>query len=216
MILSDAFFNKGPEKLANALLGKVLRRKYKNVWLSVKIIETECYYLTDKASHSSLGYTEKRKALFMPYGTIYMYYSHGKDSLNISAKGKGNAVLVKSGVPFLGSEDSMLELMHQLNPASNGIRRHSQKLCSGQTLLCKSLHLKVKDWDQKTFDPAVFYVEDVGYRPSQIIKAKRLGIPEGRDEHLLYRFIDAQYAPLCTSNPLSKKKYREGRDYAHS
>jgi len=43
--------------------------------LTAQILETEAYYLNDKASHASLGFTEKRKALFMPPGTIYMYFS---------------------------------------------------------------------------------------------------------------------------------------------
>ena len=216
MKLTTKFFNRDPEVMAKALLGKVLRRKYKNIWLSVMIIETECYYLHDKASHSSLGYTEKRKALFMPGGTLYMYYAHGKSSMNISAKGKGNAVLVKAGIPYLDgpNQAKMLAFMHLLNPSNQQNKpRHPHKLASGQTLLCKSLHLQVKDWDQKTFDPQEFYVEDVGYRPKKIIKTKRLGIPVGRDEHLLYRFIDFDYTKFCTNNPLTKRLYQPGKDY---
>ncbi|MDV3444008.1 DNA-3-methyladenine glycosylase, partial [Pseudomonas otitidis] len=34
-------------------------------WLSARIIETEAYYLAEKGSHASLGYTEKRRALFL-------------------------------------------------------------------------------------------------------------------------------------------------------
>ena len=40
----------------------------------------------------------------------------------------------------------------------------------------------------------------------------RLGIPGGRDEHLMYRFVDAGYAPYCTRNPLRRGQV-EGRDY---
>ena len=46
----------------------------------------------------SLGYTEKRKALFLDGGHIYMY-ARGGDSLNFSAHGPGNAVLIKSAYP---------------------------------------------------------------------------------------------------------------------
>ncbi|MFT6436657.1 MAG: DNA-3-methyladenine glycosylase [Candidatus Azotimanducaceae bacterium] len=71
------FFDQDPMLLAISLLGKVLRRKIcrQNTthWLAAKIVETEEYYLSDKASHSYLGYTEKRNAMFMPPRTIYMY-----------------------------------------------------------------------------------------------------------------------------------------------
>src|SRR5690348_6382481 len=100
MILTQQFFNRDPQVVAQALLGKVLCHKYKGLWLCAEIIETEAYYIHDKGSHASLGYTDKRKALFMPAGTIYMYYARGGDSFNISCKGEGNAVLIKSGFPF--------------------------------------------------------------------------------------------------------------------
>ncbi len=96
MILPVNFFDQDAIKVAKELLGKVIRAKHNNIWLSATIIETEAYYTNDKASHGSLGYTEKRRALFMPPGTIYMYYARGKDSLNVSVQGEGNAVLISN------------------------------------------------------------------------------------------------------------------------
>jgi len=203
-ILTTDFFDCDAKALAQALLGKVIRVRYRNSWLCVMIIETEAYYLTDKGSHASLGFTQKRKALFMPAGTIYMYYARGGDSLNISAKGDGDAVLIKSAIPYqdkFGAKN-MIPIMQRLNP-----RKHSDeprlpdKLCSGQTLLCKSLRLKVPEWDQQQFDVDKFFLEDMGYEPAEIIQTSRLGIPAGRDEHLPYRFIDRQYMSSCTKKP---------------
>lgn len=184
-------------------------------WLSAQIIETEAYELADKGSHASLGFTLKRKALFMPPGTIYMYYSRAGDSLNISAEGEGNAVLIKSAYPYFDGqspENLVLPIMQSLNPSRNGMRPIS-KLCSGQALLCRALSLKVKNWDQGNFDINSFYIEDCGYKVNKIINTPRLGIPLGRDEHLLYRFIDYDYAAFCTSNPLTKKKWQVGKDF---
>ena len=191
-MLSNKFFNQDALCVARKLLGKVIRAKYKDIWLSAMITATEAYYIHDKASHSSLGYTEKRKALFMPPGTIYMYYARGGDSLNVSVKGQGNAVLIKSALPYIdqNTPQNMLEVMQKLNPLKNSnLPRPPPKLCSGQTLLCNSLNLKVKEWDQKQFDPNQLYFEDVSYKPTKIIQTTRLGIPKGRDEDLLYRFI---------------------------
>lgn len=82
----------------------------------------------------------------------------------------------------------MITTMHTLNPLLGGRKRAIEKLCAGQALLCRSLGLTVPTWDQKQFCD-IFYIKDVGYIPKTILLAKRRGIPKGRDEDLLYRFI---------------------------
>jgi DNA-3-methyladenine glycosylase len=86
----------------------------------------------------------------------------------------------------------------------NDLIKSGEKLCAGQTLLCKSLGLTVKRWNAKQFDCKKFYIDDVGYRPQKIIQTTRLGIPKGRDEDLPYRFIDYDKARYCTYNPLTR------------
>ncbi len=195
--LEASFFDRTPCEVARDLLGKVIFRLYDGVWLKAQIIETESYYLHEKGSHASLGYTEKRRALFMPAGTIYMYYARGGDSLNMSCHGEGNAVLIKSGYPY-GDDAEMIRMMKHLNPfKSDGRERETEKLCSGQTLICRSLALKVPQYDAKTFDEC-FFMADTGYRPEKTAEAPRLGIPKGRDEHLPYRYIDVKYMNFCT------------------
>ena len=76
--LTDDFFDRDAQCLARELLGKVIRHRVNGLWLSARIIETEAYYCADKGSHASLGYTEKRKALFLDGGHIYMYYGPGQ------------------------------------------------------------------------------------------------------------------------------------------
>lgn len=212
--LPDAFFDRDAQILARDLLGKVIRHRVGDLWLSARIIETEAYYCAEKGSHASLGYTEKRKALFLDGGHIYMYYARGGDSLNFSAQGPGNAVLIKSAYPWVDelSGPSSLAQMLLNNPDAQGRPRPSQKLCAGQTLLCKALGLKVPVWDAKRFDHEVLLVEDVGQTPAHVIQATRLGIPHGRDDHLMYHFVDAAYAAYCTRNPLRRGQV-EGRDY---
>ncbi|MEN0105705.1 MAG: DNA-3-methyladenine glycosylase [Pseudomonas sp.] len=212
--LPDSFFNRDAQVLAQALLGKVIRHQVDGLWLAARIIETEAYYCAEKGSHASLGYTEKRRALFLDGGHIYMYYARGGDSLNFSALGPGNAVLIKSAFPYTDAHSGApsLEQMQRNNPAAIGQPRELEKLCNGQTLLCRALGLKVPAWDAQRFDPQRLFVEDVGYAPEQIIQTTRLGIPPGRDEHLLYRFVDAAYARHCTRNPL-RRGQQENRDF---
>ena len=213
-MLPDAFFDRDAQLVARELLGKVIRHRVNGLWLSARIIETEAYYCAEKGSHASLGYTEKRKALFLDGGHIYMYYARGGDSLNFSAQGPGNAVLIKSAYPWVDalSGPASLAQMQLNNPDAQGQPRPAQKVCAGQTLLCKALGLKVREWDAKRFDRERLWVDDVRERPSRILQTTRLGIPHGRDEHLLYRFVDADYAPYCTRNPLRRGQV-EGQDY---
>ncbi|MBU1331107.1 MAG: DNA-3-methyladenine glycosylase [Gammaproteobacteria bacterium] len=212
--LPAAFFNRDACALACDLLGKVIRHRQGDLWLSARIIETEAYYLEEKGSHASLGYTEKRRALFLDGGHIYMYYARGGDSLNFSAKGPGNAVLIKSAAPWLDavSGPDSLARMQANNPDRLGLQRPSEHLCAGQTLLCKALGLRVPDWDARPFDPQRLFVEDVGSALPRVLQTTRLGIPAGRDEHLLYRFVDPAYARQCTRNPLRRGQV-EGCDY---
>ncbi|HCP45030.1 MAG TPA: hypothetical protein DIU15_03260, partial [Deltaproteobacteria bacterium] len=184
-------------------------------WLAAAIVEAEAYCIDERASHSSKGRTPSREPMFMAPGTLYMYYSRAGDSLNLSCRGEGNAVLVKAARPYVDalSPAENLEVMQSLNPGPGGRTRDPSRLCSGQTLLCRSLALTVKDWNGKVFDPDRFRLEDVGCSPQTIIQAPRLGIPQGRDEHLLYRFVDRDFAHLSTSNPLTRRAWREGRDY---
>ena len=201
MILSKPFFAQHASRVAIQLLGKVIYHKVDGDWLSAQIIETESYFIHEKGSHASLGKTKSRKALFMQPGTIYMYYARGGDSFNISCLGAGNAVLIKSAIPFINDlTPNMIEILHRNNPRRNGERRESMYLCSGQTLVCKSLGITVAEWDKKEFDPNKFYIADNQYTPREIIQTTRLGIPP---EHLMQRFIDLAYVKYCTKNPLS-------------
>ncbi|MCU1715588.1 DNA-3-methyladenine glycosylase [Pseudomonas sp. 5P_3.1_Bac2] len=204
--LSAAFFDRDACLLAQELLGKIIRHRVGELWLSARIIETEAYYLAEKGSHASLGYTHKRRALFMDGGHIYMYYARGGDSLNFSAQGPGNAVLIKSAFTWQDqhSGPASVAQMQANNPNAQGQARPPEQLCAGQTLLCRALGLKVPDWDAQRFDEQRLFVEDIGQTPAQIIQCPRLGIPAGRDEHLLHRFVDAEYARFCTRNPLRR------------
>ncbi|HAK51012.1 MAG TPA: DNA-3-methyladenine glycosylase [Gammaproteobacteria bacterium] len=216
--LGSGFFDKPSRKLAIDLLGKVLRHNIqyqgRSVWLSARIIETEAYEITEKGSHPSLGFTPKRAALIMAPGTIYMYYSRGKDSINFSARGKGHGVLVKSAFPHIDrvSPKICVEITQKLNPSPSGVRT-PESLCKGQTLMCKALDLKLTEWDQMCLDEDNFVLTDAGLKVPHIIQCPRLGIPIGRDEHLMYRFVDYSLAKHCTSNPLTKRRWRIDKDY---
>ncbi|MCK4676463.1 MAG: DNA-3-methyladenine glycosylase, partial [Gammaproteobacteria bacterium] len=51
-VVKTSFFNRDACLVAKQLLGKIIRRKYQGHWLAARIIETEAYYLEEKASHA--------------------------------------------------------------------------------------------------------------------------------------------------------------------
>ncbi len=208
--MDEAFFDQPALELAPGLLGAVLRRRIGAVWVGAMIVETEAYLRSERASHSSLGRTPSREPMFMPAGTLYLYHSRGGASLNLSATGDGDAVLIKAAVPW--TDGAGLEAMHGANPRRDGGRRPDHRLCSGQGLLCRALDLRVADWTGRRFDPEAFFLEE-GAPPQRIARTRRLGIPTGRDEHLPYRFVHAEHARSATKNPLTMRSWARGRDY---
>ena len=207
------FFDRDALELARDLLGKVIRHRVDGLWLSARIIETEAYYQAEKGSHASLGYTHKRRALFMDGGVIYMYYARRRlAELQRRRAGQRRADQVRPslGRRAFGARGAGAHAGAQSRRHRPGAAPH--KLCAGQTLLCRALGLKVPDWDARRFDPEALYVEDVGERPAALVRCARLGIPAGRDEHLQYRYVDPAYAAFCTRNPLRRGQVA-GRDY---
>ncbi|MEO1053845.1 MAG: DNA-3-methyladenine glycosylase [Bacteroidota bacterium] len=212
-MLPTTFYDREAPLVAKELVGKVVRRKHGNIWLSACIVETEAYG-SDKGNHAWLGRTPAREAMWAPSGTIYMYLSLGGDSLNISVRGQGHVVLIKGGRPWIDrfSGVEALEAMHKFNPGSKGNRK-DYKLLAGQSLFAKALDLKVSAWNGEQFDPGRFFIEDTGYRPASIIRCRRLGLPEHRAPDLMLRYVDESHVRSATQNPLGKKSWKEGIDY---
>lgn len=201
--------------MARDLIGCVLRRRLEDVWLGVRIVETEAYGLNDPASHAYLGRTPSREPMWMPPGTIYMYHSRAGPSLNVSCGTGPEAVLIKAGLPMVDerSPQAALDAMHRLNPAPDGrSRRADERLCAGQTLLCRSLGLTVPEWTGRQFDPDRFFIEARNARP-RIIATLRLGIRPERDDGRRSRYLDRALASAATSNPLRRRGAQAGVDY---
>ncbi len=203
-------FGGPPVEIARSLIGRLLVRRRQGLLLTVRIIETEAYAITDRASHSSLGRTPSREPMFASTGTIYMYWSRGGPSLNVSVGAPGDAVLIKGAVAV--SEGPALAAMHALSPLRGGGRRPDHKLLSGQSLLCRALDLRVADWTGQGFGGDLRLMDD-GARPAEILQTTRLGIAQGRDEQLPWRFVHREHARSATSNPTTRRGAVQGRDW---
>src|ERR1035438_8989813 len=106
ILLSPAFFNRDPRKVARDLLGKVLVRKVGRKKLAGRIVETEAYLCAgDAAAHSAAGKTLRNAVLFGPPGFAYVYFIYGNHyCLNVSCLPEGDAgcVLLRAMEPVFG------------------------------------------------------------------------------------------------------------------
>ena len=230
--LGTDFFARDAQLVACELVGKALFHWHGGIWRVALVVETEAYYLHERASHASLGWTPKRRALFMPAGTVYMYHARGGASCNMGCQGEGDAVLIKAGrvlpappagVPLFvhQAHQQMLQAMQRSNSLPGGRMREAERLCAGQTLLCRSLGLTVAGWDAQPLQlppplsaselrvapwrlppPSNPQLElqwwHVGDAPPTLLRAARLGIAAHRHSRLPYRFLDPRYLSSST------------------
>lgn len=105
-LLSPAFFNRDPRRVARALLGKVLVRKTSRGILAGRIVETEAYLgRGDAAAHSASGRTARNSVVFGPPGHAYVYFIYGNHyCLNVSClpEGEAGGVLFRALEPVAG------------------------------------------------------------------------------------------------------------------
>ncbi|XP_028669962.2 DNA-3-methyladenine glycosylase [Erpetoichthys calabaricus] len=178
--LGDSFFDQPCIHLAKALLGKVLVRTLADgTELRGRVVETEAYLGgEDKASHSYQGKrTPRNAAMFMKPGTIYVYPIYGIYlCMNISSRGDGAAVLLRSLEPLLG-----VERMQELRSVRRKESRRALKdkdLCNGPSKLCQALAIQ-RGFDRRDLaaDEEIRLEEDPSAeQPHAVVSASRIGI----------------------------------------
>ena len=83
-VLPRALFAGPPDRVAAALLGKLLVRRLPGLddaeqALAGRIVETEAYFSTgDPAAHAAAGRTERNRVLWGEPGHAYVYFIYGR------------------------------------------------------------------------------------------------------------------------------------------
>ena len=195
-LMPRAFFERPPDAVARAVLGKLLVRRTPEALLVARLVEVEAYIGDgDPAAHAAAGRTARNSVLFGPAGHAYVYFIYGMHScLNISCElaGQAGSVLVRALEPLQGIAEMA---------AWRGLSAHASPrlLTSGPGRLCQAfgiirathngVDLLSKDSDLQ--------LRDDGYETPGIVTTTRIGITKAAERPL--RFLVA--GNRCVSGP---------------
>lgn len=182
--LGLSFYDKQCDVLAKHLLGKTLVRTLDSgERLSGVIVETEAYLgRVDKAAHSYKGKTEKNEAMFMDPGTAYVYNIYGMYCcMNISSKGEGCAVLIRSLEPKEGIDIMEKERSKAKKDQTKKLKH--KDFCNGPSKLCQSLHITknaINKLDMTSSDK-IWLEDNKTINDDMIVVSKRININYAED-----------------------------------
>src|SRR6202795_5074266 len=192
-LLSSAFFNRDPRRVARSLLGKVLIRKTPRGILAGRIVETEAYLGEgDAAAHTASGKTSRNSVLFGPPGFAYVYFIYGNYyCLNVSCLPDGvpGGVLFRALEPLAGvkymAEARGIEVAKELD-----LRRISslKQISSGPGRMAEALEItRDRDNGKSLVSPrSDLRIVDDGYRVRRVAVTPRIGIVKSAEQPLRY------------------------------
>ena len=182
-----------PRCSPRALLGKIIRHRHQgHGWLRES---SRPRPITWRKRAAMPAWLHREASRPVPRWRPYLHVQRGGDSLNFSAQGPGNAVLIKSALPWLDvalCAGRPATHAGQQPGGRSGERRPPERLCAGQTLRCAGRWApRCRTGDAQRFDPRAPVRRRRRRTPGANHPALPcLGIPR-RDEHLPHRFVDA-------------------------
>src|ERR1700755_3193215 len=173
-LMPRAFFERPPDAVARAVLGKLLVRRTPEAFLVACLGEVEAYIGDgDPAAHAAAGRTARNSVLFGPAGHAYVYFIYGMHScLNISCEpaGQAGSVLVRALEPLQGLAE--MAAWRGLSPHARPrlLTSRSRRLCqafgitrathNGMELLSEESELQLRDDGHET--PGILTTPRIG------------------------------------------------------
>jgi DNA-3-methyladenine glycosylase len=188
-LLPRSFYEKSPEIVARALLGKIVLTHRNGKRLSGRVVEAEAYLgLSDPASHAYTGRSKFNDVLFGPPGYTDVYLIYGMYyCLNVSCHPDGvpGGVLFRALDPLEG-----IETMADLRGVPHG--SSAKVLTGGPGRLCQALGITRATHHNVdvTRRASLLQILDDGFRPEKIDVTPRIGIRKAAD--LPLRFVVAE------------------------
>ena len=202
-ILSSAFFDRDPRRVARALLGKLLIRKTPRGILAGRIVETEAYLgERDAAAHTASGKTLRNSVLFGPPGFAYVYFIYGNYyCLNVSCLSDGvpGGVLFRALEPLTGVKE-MAAGRGLKAPEPEDLKKLSwlRKISSGPGRMCEAFGITRARDNGKSFvsSQSDLQIADDGYRLRRVLVGPRIGITKSAAEQLRYLIADNPFVSV--------------------
>ena len=191
MKLNRNFYNRDARIVGEDLIGKILVRKYDDIVIKSRIIETEAYIAAiDKASHGYGGkITPRTKIMFGPPGYAYVYFIYGMYyCLNFVTEEEGtcSAVLIRAAEPLINEEEMSINRYNKnLNELTNYQKRN---ISNGPGKLCNALKITT-DHNGIDLTGDEIYVEDDGFKGFETVISKRINIDYAEEaKDFLWRY----------------------------
>jgi len=168
------------EKVARSLLGAHIRTQIDEAATEVMLTEVEAYGAEDPASHSFRGLRVSNRAMFEKAGTLYVYRSYGVHwcaNVVTGPAGRGEAVLLRAGVPIVGEA----VMRHR--------RGREDHLCDGPGKLCQALGI-TGDLDGTSLETGPARLTLADEIPGKVMATSRIGITKATER--LWRFVLVQ------------------------
>jgi len=202
-LLPRSFFETPPERVASALLGKVLVHRTEGGLLAGRIVEVEAYLgphsdTPDAAAHSHRGPTPRNSVLFGPAGYSYVYTIYGRyfcANFSCEAEGQAGGVLLRALEPVLGIEQMVLNRGLAEGAAA-------RELTSGPSRLCQALGLTREQHNglDVVDEASILQVRDDGFVAGTILTTPRIGLnPANPALDWPLRYVLAGHS--CVSGP---------------
>ena len=187
-VLTREFYERTPEQVARALIGKHLVRRTVEGVCRGAIVETEAYLATgDSASHSYRGLTRKNATMFGRAGLLYVYPIHARYCLNAVTESRGiaSAVLIRAVIPLQG-----IELIQQRRAVP------VIDLARGPARLCEAFAVdrRLDGWDLTRGTRIwIEQPEDSSVTDDVIATSSRIGVTSAHDLELRFFLKDCPY-----------------------
>ncbi len=181
--LPRSFYDRNAVKVAPALLGCVLARRWRAGWILGRIVETEAYVGEhDLACHARAGRTARTEVMYGEAGHAYVYLIYGIHPMLNCVCGPGsdaNAVLIRAAEPLPQSDPWL----------------HSSARGPGN--LCKAFGIKLSDNRADLCDESSGLIVLPRTGRPRIVRGPRIGVDyAGRWAGEPLRFCDARSAHL--------------------
>ena len=189
--MPDAFavLEGSAEEVAPLLLGCLLVRELNGQRLVGRIVETESYDMSDAASHSYRGETERTRVMFGTAGHLYVYFTYGMHyccNVVVGPEGHGAAVLIRAIEPREG-EDVMITNRKGLQGA---------QVSNGPAKLCYALGIDKRLNGHDLHEPPLQLVVNDPLPKEQIVQTVRVGINQAKDVPWRFYIKDNKYVSL--------------------